>query len=38
MIEIKNLSKKLGDKQLYQDFSINIPDQSFVVITGESGC
>ena len=38
MIEIKNISKKLGNKQLYQNFSIDIPDQSFVVITGESGC
>lgn len=38
MIEIKNISKKMGNKQLYQNFSINIPDQSFVVITGESGC
>ena len=38
MIEIKNISKKMGNKQLYQNFSINIPDQSFVIITGESGC
>ena len=38
MIEIKNISKKMGNKQLYQNFSIDIPDQSFVVITGESGC
>lgn len=28
----------MGNKQLYQNFSIDIPDQSFVVITGESGC
>ena len=38
MIEIKNISKKLGNKQLYQNFSMDIPEQSFVIITGESGC
>lgn len=38
MIELCNISKKLGSKQLFADFSITIPDNSFVIITGESGC
>lgn len=38
MIEIKDLCKKYGDKILFEGFSLNIPDNSFAVISGNSGC
>lgn len=37
MIEIRNLSVKLGEKQVFQNFSASIPDQGAVLIAGESG-
>ncbi|MCR5144245.1 MAG: ATP-binding cassette domain-containing protein [Lachnospiraceae bacterium] len=37
MIEINSISKKIGDKQLFQNFTARIDDAAFVVITGESG-
>lgn len=37
-VEIKNLSKCFGEKQLFDDFSCEIKQGDFVVITGESGC
>ncbi len=37
MISIKNLRKSYDDKVLFDNFNLEIPDGSFVVITGESG-
>lgn len=37
MIRVDNVSKKLGDRQLFHNFSITIPDKAFVMIIGESG-
>lgn len=37
MIDISNLSLKLGDKQLFSDYSVSIPDRGVVMISGESG-
>ena len=37
MIEIKGLSLKLGDKQIFSDYSVSIPDRGVVMISGESG-
>ena len=37
MISIKNLRKSYDDKVLFDNFDLEIPDGSFVVITGESG-
>ena len=37
MISIKNLQKSYDDKVLFDNFDLEIPDGSFVVITGESG-
>ena len=38
MISIKHIQKKFGEKDVFKDLSMEIPDNSFVVITGESGC
>ena len=38
MIELKNINKAFGTKVLFQDFSMKIPDNSFTIIIGESGC
>lgn len=38
MIEIKNLSFSFGDKVIFDDFSLKIPDKSVTAITGKSGC
>lgn len=38
VIEIKNLSKNLGGKQLFKDFCVRIENGEFVVFCGESGC
>ncbi|MGI6744947.1 MAG: ATP-binding cassette domain-containing protein [Acutalibacteraceae bacterium] len=38
MIEIKNLSKGFGEKVLFEDFSMDIPDGDFLVFAGNSGC
>lgn len=38
MISIKHIQKKFGEKDVFKDLSMEIPNNSFVVITGESGC
>lgn len=38
MIKICNLSKSFGDKILFQDFNLTIPNGEFLVIMGGSGC
>lgn len=38
MIELRNIHKSFGDKVLFKDFSMKIPEGSFTIITGESGC
>lgn len=37
MIEIKHLSVTLGEKRVFNDYSLTIPDQGTVLISGESG-
>lgn len=37
MIEIKDLCVRLGDKQIFQDYSERLPDHGIVLISGESG-
>ena len=37
MIEIKDLCVRLGDKQIFQDYSERLPDHGIVSISGESG-
>ena len=37
MISIRNLRKSFDDKVLFDSFDLDIPDGSFVVISGESG-
>lgn len=37
MIEIKNINKKFGNQIIFKDFSLNIEDGEFVIISGESG-
>ncbi|MFJ5788915.1 ATP-binding cassette domain-containing protein [Lysinibacillus sp. NPDC093197] len=38
MIEIKNLSKSFGNRELFKDFSLTIQDGEFIVFSGPSGC
>lgn len=38
MIEIKNISKKVGKKTILDDVSLKIEEGSFVVLIGPSGC
>lgn len=38
MIELRNIHKSFGDKVIFKDFSMEIPNASFTIITGESGC
>ncbi len=38
MIEIKNISKKVGNKTILDDISLKIDKGSFVVFIGPSGC
>lgn len=38
MIKITNLCKAYDDKILFSNYNLEIPDGSFVVISGESGC
>ncbi len=38
MIEIKNLSKSFGEKNLFDNYSLQINDGEFVIFTGVSGC
>ncbi len=37
MITISNLNKSYDEKVLFKNYNLEIPDQSFVVISGESG-
>ena len=37
MIKIHNLNKTFEDRLLFNNFNLDIPDGSFVVINGESG-
>lgn len=37
MITIKNLNKKYDKKVLFDNYNLEIPDKSFVIINGESG-
>lgn len=38
MIEIKNVSKKIGNKIILDDISLKIEEGSFIVFIGPSGC
>ena len=38
MIEIKEVSKRFGDKVVFDNFSLTIEDGAFVVFAGNSGC
>lgn len=38
MVEISNLSKSYGNKILFMNFNLMIPDNDFLVLTGASGC
>lgn len=38
MIEIRNVTKSFGDKEVFRDFSLVIEDKDFVVLSGSSGC
>ena len=37
VITIKNLNKSYGEKVLFDNYNLKIPDKSFVIINGESG-
>ena len=37
MIEIKNLTKKYGEKVIYENFNLNLEENKITVILGESG-
>lgn len=38
MIALDNITKKFGDHVLFDQFSLEIPEGSFLVIAGKSGC
>lgn len=38
MIEIQNLGKSFGDRNLFKNLNMVIEDKSFLVISGSSGC
>lgn len=38
MIKIKGVTKAFGEKVLFRDMSLKIPDGSFIVFAGKSGC
>lgn len=38
MISINNVTKSFGEKDLFQDLNLEIPDGSFIVFAGKSGC
>lgn len=38
MIEIKNLTKRFGEKQIFKDFNYQIKDGVMLGIVGKSGC
>lgn len=37
MIELRNLSLSFGEKQIFRDFSAQLPDEGVVLLSGESG-
>ena len=37
MIKIRDLSVKLGDKQVFEKYNADIPDEGVVLVSGESG-
>lgn len=37
MLELKNISKRFGDKQILSNFNLTIPDKQILVIVGPSG-
>ena len=37
MIDVRDLSVKFGEKQVFKDFSVSIPDTGIVLLAGESG-
>lgn len=37
MIELKNISLSFGEKQIFRDFSAQLPDEGVVLLSGESG-
>ncbi len=37
MLELKNLSKRFGDKQIFSDYNLLIPEGQIVAIVGQSG-
>ncbi len=38
MIELKNISKRFGDKILFENLNLEIKDGEFIVFSGDSGC
>lgn len=38
MIQLAHIYKSFGDKVILRDFSLEIPDGTFTIILGESGC
>lgn len=37
MLELRNISKRFGDKQILSDFNLTIPEKKILVIVGPSG-
>lgn len=38
MISIKNINKSFEEKQIFKEYNLDIPNGTFAVISGESGC
>ena len=38
MIELKNISKRFGDKILFENLNLEIKDGEFIIFSGDSGC
>ena len=37
MLELKQISKRFGDKQILSDFNLLVPEEKIVAIVGPSG-
>ena len=37
MLELRNISKKFGDKQILKDFNLIVPEKQVLAIVGPSG-
>ena len=37
MLELRNISKKFGDKQILEDFNLIVPEKQVLAIVGPSG-